>query len=187
LLGPCAAYWDLNGKAVDLNTLIDPASGWRLTSANSISDTGWIAGYGYFDPGGPNGQVEYYRLFSMQVPLFVAGDFDRDGAVDGADFLKWQRAVGMDDSRVDANDDGIVDGEDLAICREHFGEMAYAPPLATAVPEPGTLTLSLLQLALLCTAHSAFNRKGPPGLYFRFYRIFGDLSTSRSATIQAQS
>ena len=68
----------------------------------------------------------------MQVPLFVAGDFDRDGTVDGADLLKWQRAVDMDDSTVDANDDGIVDGEDLAIWRDisaRWHTRRRSPPL----------------------------------------------------------
>jgi probable HAF family extracellular repeat protein len=31
---------------MDLNTLIDPLSGWTLNIANDINDTGWIVGYG---------------------------------------------------------------------------------------------------------------------------------------------
>ena len=33
-----------NNKMVDLNNLIDPASGWELFGANSINDAGWIVG-----------------------------------------------------------------------------------------------------------------------------------------------
>ena len=31
----------------DLNTLIDPSSGWMLEEATGINDNGWIVGYGY--------------------------------------------------------------------------------------------------------------------------------------------
>jgi hypothetical protein len=67
-LGQCAVYWGTDGVAVDLNTLIDPDSGWTLISANAISDTSWIAGIGLFDPDGLGGQEAYDRLFLLQVP-----------------------------------------------------------------------------------------------------------------------
>jgi uncharacterized membrane protein len=63
-----AAYWRADGTVVDLNSLIDPSSGWRLENATSISDTGWIAGYGWFDPDGAGGQQSYPRLFLIQIP-----------------------------------------------------------------------------------------------------------------------
>jgi hypothetical protein len=63
-----AVYWNPDGTAVDLNSLIDPNSGWTLTSAIAISDTGWILGEGVFDPDGTGGQASYQRLFLIQVP-----------------------------------------------------------------------------------------------------------------------
>lgn len=54
-------------------TLIDPASGWLLSNAYAVSDTGWIAGDGYFDPDGPGGQEAYGRLFLLQVPETASG------------------------------------------------------------------------------------------------------------------
>jgi hypothetical protein len=64
--GEHAVYWSPDGMAVDLNTLISPTDGWTLTRAYSISDTGWIMGYGFFE-GDPN--TGYYsRLFLMHVP-----------------------------------------------------------------------------------------------------------------------
>lgn len=63
-----AVYWNLDGSVVDLNSLIDPASGWILTNATAISDTGWILGDGMFDPDGVGGQSAYDRLFLVQVP-----------------------------------------------------------------------------------------------------------------------
>jgi len=67
-IGNRAVYWGLDGAAVDLNTLIDPASGWTLTEASAISDTDWIVGIGSYDPDGAGGLDAYDRLFLMQVP-----------------------------------------------------------------------------------------------------------------------
>jgi hypothetical protein len=64
----CAVLWDLDGTAVDLNTLIDPASGWMLKEATAISNTGWIIGKGSFDPDGLGGADAYDRLFLLQIP-----------------------------------------------------------------------------------------------------------------------
>ncbi len=63
-----AVYWGLDAQAVDLNTLINPNSGWVLNRASGISDTGWIVGLGMFDPDGAGGQVAYPRHFLMHVP-----------------------------------------------------------------------------------------------------------------------
>jgi PEP-CTERM motif len=67
-LGRQPVYWGPDGVAVDLNALIDPASGWTLNVVDTISDTGWIGGHGTFDPDGPGGQQAYHRSFLMHVP-----------------------------------------------------------------------------------------------------------------------
>ena len=69
-------------------------------------------------------------------------DFDGDGDVDGADFLTWQRGVGVgtDLSTGDANDDNVVDGDDLDIWKGQFGSAAVA---AAPVPEPATALMAL--------------------------------------------
>jgi hypothetical protein len=56
-----AVYWRSDGVVVDLNTLILPSSNWILKSANSITDNGWIAGLGLFDPDGPLGPLSAYQ------------------------------------------------------------------------------------------------------------------------------
>lgn len=50
-------------------------------------------------------------------------DFDRNGRVDGSDFLVWQRAFGSNDSNSDANENGIVDGQDLDYWKHAFGQI----------------------------------------------------------------
>jgi hypothetical protein len=49
LVGPAGDYHAAlfeHGKVYDLNTLIPPGSGWTLTKANAISNTGVIVGAG---------------------------------------------------------------------------------------------------------------------------------------------
>lgn len=66
--GQHATCWGLDNVAVDLNDLIDPASGWVLRNAGAVSDTGWIAGWGEFDPDGTGDANAYNRLFLIQIP-----------------------------------------------------------------------------------------------------------------------
>ena len=66
-----AIYWGPDGVALDLNTLIDPQSGWTLNVAQGLSNTGWIVGTGTFDPDGPGGQAAYDRLFLLQLAVAV--------------------------------------------------------------------------------------------------------------------
>lgn len=86
----------------------------------------------------------------------VSADFDRDGDVDGRDFLMWQRGFGkMIDATLadgDADGDGDVDADDLAIyqIQKPPGTLAQSS-LMLAVPEPGSALLlagGLLAFAL---------------------------------------
>jgi hypothetical protein len=73
--------------------------------------------------------------------------------VDGDDFLTWQRGlgVGTDLSTGDANDDNVVNGDDLAIWSGQFG----TPPSIAAVaqiPEPaGAAILVIGSIAMLAS------------------------------------
>lgn len=92
-----------------------------------------------------NSQV---HIFQAGAPAAVPdnGDFDSDGDVDGADFLTWQRNVGVNDGAAtlasgDADGDEHVTGADLAIWRNQYG--ATAAPASHAVPEPAAWALVL--------------------------------------------
>jgi hypothetical protein len=67
-------------------------------------------------------------------------DFDGDGDVDGADFLTWQRGLGISSgasrSQGDADGDGAIDGDDLNIWKGQFASLESA---SVAVPEPHML------------------------------------------------
>jgi hypothetical protein len=64
------------------------------------------------------------------APIVPTGDFTGDGAVDGADFLAWQRGFGAAEPTLadgDANFDGTVDAADLAAWQTQFGAVPSSP------------------------------------------------------------
>jgi hypothetical protein len=75
-------------------------------------------------------------------------DFDGDDDVDGADFLIWQRGLGVGTTQPagDADDNGSVNALDLAIWKAQFGGGA-ATPATVAIPEPAAGALALSSLA----------------------------------------
>ncbi len=77
-------------------------------------------------------------------------DFDRDLDVDDADFLQWQREVGNPDALQrdgNANRDMAVDGQDLEIWANQFGQNLAPNVNGAAVPEPNALGLLALGAA----------------------------------------
>jgi hypothetical protein len=93
--------------------------------------------------GGDDGAT--YKDFSVTVGGGSAedADFNNDGAVDGKDFLIWQKGVGLgsDNGTGDANGSGTVDAADLAIWQARLGGAATGA--VGSVPEPSTATLVL--------------------------------------------
>jgi hypothetical protein len=76
-------------------------------------------------------------------------DFDGDGDVDGADFLNWQRGLGMTAAQRingDADGNGTVNAADLAIWKTSFGGAPAAAAAAT-VPEPASTAMFAIALA----------------------------------------
>lgn len=59
--------------------------------------------------------------FVPRDPVAAAGDFDRNGTIDGTDFLHWQRTAGAASALGDADDDLAVDATDLALWQNGFG------------------------------------------------------------------
>ncbi|MBX3433671.1 MAG: hypothetical protein KF847_10155 [Pirellulales bacterium] len=88
------------------------------------------SGYGYW-------RVSSY-LTGVQGTVSPA-DVNLDRAVDGADFLIWQRGFGrtgdLNSSHGDISGNGNVGGEDLVLWQSAFGALPINPALS-AVPEP---------------------------------------------------
>jgi hypothetical protein len=102
------------------------------------------------------GVVEYFS-----APDPSNADFDADGDVDGADFLRWQRGFGTGTTLAQGNadGDGDVDAADLAIWKNQFGTTGLATGAAGSVPEPTGLGLSAAALGLLASLRRRFNRR----------------------------
>jgi probable HAF family extracellular repeat protein len=136
----------------DLNTLINPASGWLLQYARGISTDGkYIAGYGTI-----GGQTHGFRL----TPALL-GDATLDGTVNINDLSKvltnydgtpptggWQWADG------DFNVDGTVNINDLSNVLTNYDQTAGASAAGIkAVPEPSSLLLfGVIAIGLLTCA-----------------------------------
>lgn len=69
------------------------------------------------------GEFSGRELWVAELP--PRGDYDRDGQVDGRDFLAWQRAHGAvvspSGSGADGDRNGVVDAGDLAVWQANFG------------------------------------------------------------------
>jgi len=58
-----------HGNNIDLNTLIDPSSGWTLEGANCINNNGWIVGYGI----NPDGYEHAFLLTPEPATVLLLG------------------------------------------------------------------------------------------------------------------
>jgi hypothetical protein len=102
------------------------------------------------------------------VGPILAGDYNRNGAVDAADYVVWLRSVGQSGSSLpaDGNANGIVDQEDFDIWRANFGSTTPGGSMGAegAVPEPTSrclffgITLAMLSLPPCRSSRREANR-----------------------------
>ena len=88
----------------------------------------------------PGSPTEISPSFLVVVPANLNADFDGDGDVDGADFLKWQRG----------GSPNPLSSQDLVLWQSQYGT---SPLLSTivAVPEPTTVIALLMAMTSLLT------------------------------------
>ena len=95
-------------------------------------------------------RVSSLRDFILQATggaarFVLDGDYNKNGAVDGSDFLWWQRQFAASNfPAADGNGDGIADATDLTIWWDGFGATIPTSGMLTTaatVPEPSTLVL----------------------------------------------
>jgi endoglucanase len=74
---------------------------------------------------GPNGPAFPTNLAAaLGDPADLPGDYNSDGAVNGRDFLVWQRSYGSSvapGTNADGNNDGVVDAADRQIWSQSYG------------------------------------------------------------------
>jgi len=118
-----------NGALIDLNSVIDPASGWHISEAYDVNDSGQIVGVA-------NGHAVLLN------PVKVLGDANGDGKVNFDDYLALESSFGSSQSagaNADFDGNGKVDFQDYLLLESNFGT-------GTAIPEPTTMTLLGLSL-----------------------------------------
>ncbi|MEO1996780.1 MAG: family 10 glycosylhydrolase, partial [Planctomycetaceae bacterium] len=84
--------------------------------------------------------AQWYEVSVYGVGVYdpaLAGDFDGDGDVDGADFLVFQRGFGND-----------YDANDLADWENNYGMSLATAVVAAAVPEPATGGMLMLGMVV---------------------------------------
>jgi len=83
--------------------------------------------------------------------IAYAADFNNDGYVDGADLAQWRGDFGLNPDS-DADNDGDSDGQDFLVWQRELGSGLPAVVASTAVPEPLT-ALSLVVAGALIASH----------------------------------
>jgi hypothetical protein len=94
-----------------------------------------------------------------------AVDYNRDGAVDAADYALWRKLNNLSGTNLpaDGNLNNQVNSADYSIWRANFGRSAFNAPgsgggLPPSVPEPGTLVLVVLSLLFGAVSSRRFPR-----------------------------
>jgi hypothetical protein len=91
------------------------------------------------------------------LPEKSLGDFNRDGAIDAADYVLWRKTLGQMRAGLPADGDnnGQIDGGDYDVWRAHFGQAGGTASLAhIAIPEPVTFVMLLIVGPALLTRRS---------------------------------
>ncbi len=86
------------------------------------------------------------EAINLDAPARVHGDFNNDGQVDAADFTLYRDNHGRDDDDIaDADEDGMIDDDDVEIWRMNFDAPLELNSLASsnAVPEPASVLLAI--------------------------------------------
>ncbi len=90
----------------------------------------------------------------------IAGDYNRDGQVNAADYALWRKTLGSTVTRfagADGDGSGVIDQADYSRWRANFGAVAAGgAAFASAIPEPTTVVTTCIALAVirLSTARS---------------------------------
>jgi uncharacterized protein DUF642 len=150
-----------------INSLTGPGNQWQQFTMNfaATSLTTTISLSGLTTQGGAyigldNADVEF-------VAVAIAGDYNRNGVVDAADYTVWRDTLGSTtDLRANGDNTGAsagkIDQADYAVWKSHFGNHAGSGTGASAnsaVPEPATLLMVLSGTLTICSRQCQKGRK----------------------------
>jgi hypothetical protein len=123
-LGPALALADNVADVFEFNDSQTIAPHLNLTVTMNVFLTG-LEGADVID------LTAFTQRFAQTGPTSLAGDFNNDKTVDGADFLRWQRGQSPTP----------LSQADLNVWRANFGQSLLAVPALSPVPEPSTALL----------------------------------------------
>jgi hypothetical protein len=159
-----AAIWTNDHTVIDLNSVINPASGWTLSTAVDVDETGWVAGVG---TSVTSTQPVSYLILVPQAGTYGKGDANFDTKTDFADLVilaqKYNLANPTQATDVaDFDLNGTTDFQDLIVLAQNYnagmasiddlGGADFAADWALAqsfVPEPAISFVSSIALLLL--------------------------------------
>ncbi len=109
----------------------------------------------YIENDTPSGDLSRFsfdevRFEAQVIDLFDSADFNTDGFVDASDLSTLQAALGNSDLG-DADGDGDTDGDDFLLWQNQFTGSGggLSSPLSSSVPEPNTILLLTILLAIV--------------------------------------
>jgi hypothetical protein len=140
---------DYTAPSIDLNTVNCPEGCGGGTDASLYDpDLGWPLEPSKIYFGGDDGVN--FKDFSVTVGTSANANFNGDTNIDGADFLIWQRGVGLNAGATlgqgDADGNGAVNGGDLTIWKNQFGTTPGVGA-ASAAPEPAAGVIAAMATA----------------------------------------
>ncbi len=126
------------GTVAKMNTGLWKEAFFELSNADFIDSVKDLILFSEAD-----GDDIFHMIELILVPEPLAGDFDRDGDVDGADFLKWQRGESPNP----------LSAPDLTDWQANYGTVAPQTATSTAVPEPGPTAIlcAVLLVLMVCS------------------------------------
>ena len=104
---------------------------------------------------------QLYTSGLLSVVAGLPGDYNDDGVVDTADYVVWRNHLGAAAGTLPNDIDGVVIGAAQYLTwKNHFGSSLSTVSASVAIPEPGSLSLVGLALALGGIAQRAMVSRG---------------------------